>query len=43
MDFKDKYTASGEKDKLPISTDTYALGEVLVELIGQLKRLAHGS
>ncbi len=41
MGFKDKYTSETEKEagKKQISDDTFALGEVIVELISTLNRL----
>lgn len=42
MNFTDKYTtfALAEKDKIAISNETYALGEMLQELKNMLERLS---
>jgi hypothetical protein len=41
MEFKDKYTttAIAEKDKVVLSSDAYAIGEMIEKLINKLEQL----
>ena len=39
MEFKDKYSTEDEKDKIKISKEAFAVGEMLQELSDKLERL----